>query len=167
MGIVVTIVLARVFRVILKAREPTPVHHEAKEVRRAPMAPLTMAFHILSEAIQEGNEGRLQLGDDTAPHARQNRKPLPPVVVKITLLLIPFAGFLACGVVAAYLSTDSKALSNNPARRLYVPASNFVAISKRARRSLCLSSTIGRRVASSSSTQLLTRLSMALVRSLM
>lgn len=94
-------------------------------MRRAPTAPLTMAFHILSEAIQEGNEGRLRLGNDTAPHARQNRKPLLPVVVKITtLLLIPYAGFLACGIITAYLTTDSKALSTNMGCGLYVPASN-------------------------------------------
>ncbi len=128
LGIVVVIALGCVFRLFLKACEPTVLHDEADGARRAPMAPEARALHIFSETIQEIRheriEGRLRLDGNTAPDIRPHRKPLSPRVVKIILFIITYVGFLACGVVTAYLATDSKALSRNSGCGLYVSASN-------------------------------------------
>ena len=120
----VTIALARVFRLLLKAREPTAVHGGANGERRARTAPEAIAFHLLSDIIQERREGRLRLDDDTTSNVRPNGKPVLRKVIKIILLVMTYAGFLACGVVTAYLATDSKAISTNSGCGIYIPASN-------------------------------------------
>ena len=97
---------------------------ETDGIRRAPTTAEARAFHLLSEIIQEIGEGNVRLDDGTARNVQLNRKPLSPRVAKIVFFLITYAGFLACGVVTAYLATDSKALSTNLGCRLYVPASN-------------------------------------------
>ena len=117
-----TIALARLFRLLLKVREPAAVHG----VRKDPTAPETIAFHLLSETvdeiIQRRKEGRIQLN---TPNVLRNRKPLLRPIMEIILLITTYAGFLACGVVTAYLATDSKALSTNSKCGLYVPSSNL------------------------------------------
>ena len=97
---------------------------ETDGIRRAPTTPEARAFHLLSEIIQEIGEGNVRLDDGTARNIQLNRKPLSPRVAKIVFFLITYAGFLACGVVTAYLATDSKALSTNLGCGLYVPASS-------------------------------------------
>ncbi len=117
----VTIALARGFRLLLKARDSTNVLGGVREGERARTAPEAIAFHKLSEMIQSWREGRIQLD---GPNGPQNRPPVARTVLLAVLLIATFAGFLTCGVVTAYLATDSKALSSSSRCGLYVPAPN-------------------------------------------
>jgi len=103
------------------------VHDGANGVERAPTTPEGIATQRVLEIIQDRREGSIRLDDDDdnmAPNVRRNKQPLSRTIVKIIFLVVTYAGFLALGVVTAYLATDSKALSTNSGCGLYVPASN-------------------------------------------
>lgn len=107
-----TIAPARRFRLLLQARGSANVRRGFDGGRRA---------HELSEMIQARREGRSRLGNPNDP---QNRTHVARTVLVVVLLVATFAAFLTCGVVTAYLATDSKALSSDSRCGLYVPASN-------------------------------------------
>jgi hypothetical protein len=114
LGILVTIALARVFRLIIRALQNSGKFHEE------PGAVETIAWRTLRSGIDTILPGAIHLGP-AQPIPSQRWKEATHLLGLALGLIIVFLAFLTCGVLTAGLANNSTALSEHPRCGLYLP----------------------------------------------